>query len=191
MLVSVTVSGLRRSMKIARGGAGPGGHRVPTQGACGPSSNQAPEGHTATAADWDAVPRKSTQEKRAQLDRAEGAPGCTGGASLGPWGRGTGGGSPDCRLRCPSMPWGPDQACEWRVHLAVAGVRELPGKAGTRGVSEAEDQTRLSFRPRSQPRSPAAPASLPGPPHGALLGQRHQGCSEPPVGQRPCSVSHV
>lgn len=43
----------------------------------------------------------------------------------------------------------------------MAGVRELPGKAGTRGVSEAEDQTRLSFRPRSQPRSPAAPQPRP------------------------------
>lgn len=54
-----------------------------TQGACGPSSNQAPEGHTAATADWDAAPRKSTQKKRAQLDGAEGAPGCTAGAFLG------------------------------------------------------------------------------------------------------------
>lgn len=130
-----------------------------TQGACGPSSNQAPEGHTAATADWDAAPRKSTQKKRAQLDGAEGAPGCTAGAFLGPWGRGTGGRSPECHSRCSSMPWSPDQSCAWRIHLAAASVRELPGKAGTRGVSEAEDQTKALV----QTTVPALRASEPWP----------------------------
>ena len=56
-----------------------------------PAPHQALEDHTAAAPDLDARAQKASQERKAQLGRAEVGPRHTGGASLGSWGGGSGG----------------------------------------------------------------------------------------------------
>lgn len=124
ILVSVTVSGMCRCVKYARGGAGAGvgGHSVPTQGASSPSHPAHPTrllNATQRCSRLDTDAREEHPGEEGSARQSKGAR-----VFLGPWGGGTGGSSPDCRPRCFPMPWSPPQSCEWKRHLAVAIVGE-------------------------------------------------------------------